>query len=275
MGGLGASAKADQLASHRRGGANAALQPQPAAQLAPCCHDEQLPVRAAGRRARDGGEVAGTQPVRCSEPPTPLLRRCDGLGAAQRAQATPQQQGGRACSAAAHSRPLRRERSDVVLPPPSTLSPPPPLLQHLRRDRTGAGVHRVQGTQATQRGVCGGQVVRQGPARAGDARGAGTRGVGSAGLLLHCCADLTHHSPSPPPGPGQVRVLHSMDHPNILRFHAWYETGNHLWLILEYCVGGDLARLLRTDGRLPEASGEGCSGKVGQAWVQAGVERAC
>ena len=66
-----------------------------------------------------------------------------------------------------------------------------------------------------------------------------------------------------------------MDHPNILRFHAWYETGNHLWLILEYCVGGDLARLLRTDGRLPEASGEGCSGKVGQAWVQAGVERAC
>lgn len=34
-----------------------------------------------------------------------------------------------------------------------------------------------------------------------------------------------------------------------------YETQNHLWVILEYCVGGDLLTLLRSDGRLPEASG--------------------
>jgi serine/threonine protein kinase len=33
-----------------------------------------------------------------------------------------------------------------------------------------------------------------------------------------------------------------------------YETTNHLWLILEYCVGGDLMSLLRQDVRLPEAS---------------------
>ena len=33
-----------------------------------------------------------------------------------------------------------------------------------------------------------------------------------------------------------------------------YETSNHLWLILEYCVGGDLMSLLRQDMRLPEAS---------------------
>lgn len=33
-----------------------------------------------------------------------------------------------------------------------------------------------------------------------------------------------------------------------------YETTNHLWLILEYCVGGDLMSLLRQDVRLPESS---------------------
>lgn len=33
-----------------------------------------------------------------------------------------------------------------------------------------------------------------------------------------------------------------------------YETTNHLWLILEYCVGGDLMSLLRQDVALPETS---------------------
>ena len=36
--------------------------------------------------------------------------------------------------------------------------------------------------------------------------------------------------------------------------NARYETTNHLWLILEYCVGGDLMSLLRQDVRLPESS---------------------
>ena len=33
-----------------------------------------------------------------------------------------------------------------------------------------------------------------------------------------------------------------------------YETTNHLWLILEYCVGGNLGSLLQKDIRLPESS---------------------
>uniref|UniRef100_A0A7S3R0S0 Protein kinase domain-containing protein n=2 Tax=Dunaliella TaxID=3044 RepID=A0A7S3R0S0_DUNTE len=52
----------------------------------------------------------------------------------------------------------------------------------------------------------------------------------------------------------EVRTMHALDHKNILRFFAWYETTNHLWLILEYCVGGDLMSLLRQDVRLPESS---------------------
>ncbi|KAE8076881.1 hypothetical protein FH972_015503 [Carpinus fangiana] len=52
----------------------------------------------------------------------------------------------------------------------------------------------------------------------------------------------------------QVRNLHSMDHPNVLKFVSWYETSAHLWLVLEYCVGGDLMALLRQDSQLPEDS---------------------
>ena len=48
--------------------------------------------------------------------------------------------------------------------------------------------------------------------------------------------------------------MHALQHPNVLHFHQWYETTNHLWLILEYCVGGDLLSLIRQDIRLPEAS---------------------
>eukprot|EP00898_Chlorokybus_atmophyticus_P000048 jgi/Chlat1/1043/Chrsp110S01535 len=52
----------------------------------------------------------------------------------------------------------------------------------------------------------------------------------------------------------EVRTLHSLSHTNVLRFYAWYETSNHLWLILEYCVGGDLLSLLKQDVKLPETS---------------------
>ena len=50
----------------------------------------------------------------------------------------------------------------------------------------------------------------------------------------------------------EVRIFHNLQHKNILRFHNWYETRNHLWIIFEYCPGGDLFKLLEEDKKLPE-----------------------
>uniref|UniRef100_A0A7S3G1Y3 Protein kinase domain-containing protein n=1 Tax=Palpitomonas bilix TaxID=652834 RepID=A0A7S3G1Y3_9EUKA len=55
----------------------------------------------------------------------------------------------------------------------------------------------------------------------------------------------------------EVRIMHGLNHSNILRFFNWYETTNHLWLILEYCTGGDLLTLLKQDAHLTEETIKG------------------
>jgi serine/threonine-protein kinase ULK4 len=50
----------------------------------------------------------------------------------------------------------------------------------------------------------------------------------------------------------EVRALGELRHGNVLAFHGWYYTERHLWVVSEYCAGGDLASLLAHDGQLPE-----------------------
>ncbi|KAK3150309.1 hypothetical protein QOZ80_3AG0231550 [Eleusine coracana subsp. coracana] len=49
-------------------------------------------------------------------------------------------------------------------------------------------------------------------------------------------------------------ILNSISHPNILRLLDTIDTGKVLYLVLEYCDGGDLDSFLTKRGRLPEAT---------------------
>ncbi|KAL8565090.1 hypothetical protein ACOMHN_005293 [Nucella lapillus] len=51
-----------------------------------------------------------------------------------------------------------------------------------------------------------------------------------------------------------VRMTRDISHPNVVQFHEWYETSNHLWLVVELCTGGSLADILAQDHHLPESS---------------------
>lgn len=53
----------------------------------------------------------------------------------------------------------------------------------------------------------------------------------------------------------EVSILQELNyHINLLKIYNWYETTNHLWLIMEICTGGDLLTLLNQDTKLPECT---------------------
>ena len=77
-------------------------------------------------------------------------------------------------------------------------------------------------------------------------------------LLYFAVRSVDKHAPSQRARVlAEVQALRAVKCPHVLGFHAWYETTHHLWLIVDLCVGGDLLTLLRTDGRVPEASASG------------------
>ncbi|CAH8541744.1 unnamed protein product [Dicrocoelium dendriticum] len=49
-----------------------------------------------------------------------------------------------------------------------------------------------------------------------------------------------------------VRFVHVLKHPNVVQFYEWYETSNHLWLVMELCIGGSLEQVIKEEGFLPE-----------------------
>lgn len=49
-----------------------------------------------------------------------------------------------------------------------------------------------------------------------------------------------------------MRILHTLDHCNVLVFYEWYETPKHIWVITELASGGTLAEILEQDGSIPQ-----------------------
>lgn len=60
-----------------------------------------------------------------------------------------------------------------------------------------------------------------------------------------------------------VRLTHEIKHKNIVTFHEWYETSNHLWLVVELCTD-TLGRARNTEVQqfLPGKGGRGKPGGV-------------
>lgn len=73
------------------------------------------------------------------------------------------------------------------------------------------------------------------------------RRKGTIKYLAICCTDR-HRRPLIS---NHVRFVHVLSHPNVLQFHEWYETSNHLWLVMELCTGGSLEQVIKEDGYLP------------------------
>uniref|UniRef100_A0A8C6UVP2 Unc-51 like kinase 4 n=1 Tax=Neogobius melanostomus TaxID=47308 RepID=A0A8C6UVP2_9GOBI len=85
--------------------------------------------------------------------------------------------------------------------------------------------------------------------------GAGSRSVVHKGRLkssLNYVAIACSDKNKRPEITNHVRLSHDFDHPNIVSFYEWYETSNHLWLVVELCTGGSLESLVVQDGYLSE-----------------------
>ncbi|KAJ7522008.1 hypothetical protein O6H91_19G078500 [Diphasiastrum complanatum] len=50
----------------------------------------------------------------------------------------------------------------------------------------------------------------------------------------------------------EIAILRKTDHPNIIRLHDIVEEPNRLYLVLEYCAGGDLATYIQQRGKVSE-----------------------
>ncbi|CAG7866196.1 unnamed protein product [Brassica rapa] len=50
----------------------------------------------------------------------------------------------------------------------------------------------------------------------------------------------------------EISILSTIDHPNIIRFYEAIETGDRIFLVLEYCSGGDLAEYINVHGKVSQ-----------------------
>ncbi|KAL3905171.1 MAG: hypothetical protein SGPRY_011010 [Prymnesium sp.] len=53
---------------------------------------------------------------------------------------------------------------------------------------------------------------------------------------------------------GEISILYSLNHPNVVRLIDVQTTERHVYLLLEFCPGGDLMKLIKTKGAQSEQS---------------------
>eukprot|EP00794_Sanderia_malayensis_P019293 gene19293-21217_t len=66
-------------------------------------------------------------------------------------------------------------------------------------------------------------------------------------LAIHCVEKSRREALQ-----NSVKICHDLHHSNVVQFYEWYETSNHLWLVVELCTGLSLETILMQDNYLPE-----------------------
>ncbi|XP_041708018.1 serine/threonine-protein kinase ULK4 isoform X2 [Coregonus clupeaformis] len=74
------------------------------------------------------------------------------------------------------------------------------------------------------------------------------RRKGSIHFVAIICSDKSKR----PEITNHVRLTHDIKHENVVTFYEWYETSNHLWLVVELCTGGSLESVITQDECLSE-----------------------
>lgn len=50
----------------------------------------------------------------------------------------------------------------------------------------------------------------------------------------------------------EIDIMKKIEHPNIVKLHDVYQTNNNMYIVTEYCRGGDLHCLLKKQKKLKE-----------------------
>ena len=45
----------------------------------------------------------------------------------------------------------------------------------------------------------------------------------------------------------EIKILSGLDHPNIVKYYETYESPNHLFIVMEFCHGGEMFRRLTSN----------------------------
>ncbi|KAL2083888.1 hypothetical protein ACEWY4_019406 [Coilia grayii] len=69
---------------------------------------------------------------------------------------------------------------------------------------------------------------------------------------IHFVAIICSEKSKRPELTNHVRLTHDLQHDNVVSFYEWYETSNHLWLVVELCTGGSLEAVISQDECLSE-----------------------
>ncbi|KAI4871280.1 hypothetical protein NFI96_019807, partial [Prochilodus magdalenae] len=64
---------------------------------------------------------------------------------------------------------------------------------------------------------------------------------------IHFVAIICSEKCKRPELTNHVRLTHDIKHDNVVCFYEWYETSNHLWLVVELCTGGTLQAVISQD----------------------------